>query len=370
MSYRYAALASLSLVGLMVGCYGTGDQHIYSYCKAVERGYVDPLGQVQPCPKDGGAGGEADNNCVGECLPDRPYGWDDPGLLWIGSADEMPPECPTDQAPNTAYEGFADLVVTGVCPTCSCLPPTGSCKVPSNFIARAANCATPGAWTMSFDGPPGWDGACSDVNGIPQGLNCGGSPCVQSLIVEPPQVVESGCNPLHGPEPVPLATPYWKTRARACKRVLDRTSSCGDFEHVCAPKPGPPPPEFRQCVFAWGEQECPSFSEYQDRFVFYLDFQNDRTCEPCTCGAPQGSVCSAQLSVYENSGCAAPVFENLMIKSTDPAGCIDVTSGVGLGSKKVTGISYQPGVCQASGGGLKGDAKPIKPATFCCLPKP
>ncbi len=361
---RGAALVSLGLVGLVVGCYGTGDQHIYSYCKAVERGYIDPLGQVQPCPTDG-------NDCDGECLPDRPYGWDDPGLLWIGAMDEMPPECPKDQAPNIGYEGFADLVVPdGVCPACSCEPSIGSCEMPGNIVARAAICGAPGGWTTSFDGPPGWSGSCTDANAIPMGLDCGGSPCVQSLSIPPLQVVESGCNPIQGPPSVPSLKAYWKTRALACKRVLDRTSDCGDKEHVCAPRPGPPPPEFRQCVFHEGDVECPSFTEYQDRFVFYLDLEGELSCEPCVCGAPQGSVCSGSIAIWTNSsGCSGPEDVKAPIDST-LSQCINVTSGSGLFSKAVTNIVYSPGVCQASGGGPKGEVNPKAPATFCCLPKP
>ena len=45
-----------------------------------------------------------------------------------------------------------------------------------------------------------------------------------------------------------------------------------------------------------------------------------------------------------------------------------VPSGQALRSKLATAPVYVPGVCQASGGEPVGDAVPVEPSTFCCLP--
>jgi hypothetical protein len=123
-------------------------------------------------------------------------------------------------------------------------------------------------------------------------------------------------------------------------------------------------PGFAQCLVQYGNRECPG--AYPDKHVFYYGFDDTRACAPCACSAPAGSTCSAFVSAFKDGACSSPVVAGT-VDASGPK-CLDVLSGVALGSKLATEPVYVPGVCQASGGEAIGDAVPEEPSTFCCLP--
>jgi hypothetical protein len=305
----------------------------------------------------GGTGG----SCPGQCVPLGPLGWSMPALLWTGK-ESGAPECPS-RAPATGYEGHADLNAPSLCGACQCDSPSGSCALPTMLTAAAATCAGdgPNVKHTPFDAPAGWTGACTTLDAIQAGVPCPGGFCVQSLTIAPLMLMESGCKASMGP--IPTDGPAtWSTYARACLGVS--YPACSNPGEVCTPSAEPPPPGFKQCVYQKGDNECAY--PYADKHLFYDGFDDNRTCTPCTCGAPAGSTCSALVSAYKDGACSSLVTSNL-VTSSGPL-CVGVAPGSGLGSKSAGPATYMAGICQPDGGQPMGSADPSGPSTFCCLP--
>jgi len=345
------------LVGLGVligGCLQNAE--IFT-CPNNGRIYVDPQGEPDAC-REG-------PSCAGECVPIVPIGWFGPVLLWTGPEGKPPPSCPESASKLDYRVWHADLVVPNECGACSCTPSTGACELPTSIAARAASCPGTGAWVTPFDGPAGWDGACTDVNAIPQGKDCGGVPCVQSLVNGSMKMIENGCTPIQGPPPTPLGGPSWQTQARVCQVTTQSSGDCEDGL-LCVPK-ADPPPEFKQCIWKENDELCPP--DYPAKSVFYDNFVNGLTCTPCACGPTMGSMCTALLRGYTDNTCGNEYIK-LSIGSVSPA-CVDIVPpGLPLGSKRVTDIVYHPGTCQVSGGEPVGAVEPSEPSTFCCRADP
>jgi hypothetical protein len=185
----------------------------------------------------------------------------------------------------------------------------------------------------------------------------------ESITVEPLTLIESACKPTEPPPPMAGMVP-WKTFARACLGY--RFSPCRDPGLVCVPTAEPPPEGFSQCIFQKGDQECP-LEDYPNKHVFYDDISDTRQCTDCSCGPPEGSVCSAMVSVFTKDSCSG---SDLVVTGTaNSAGsvCLDLTpGGTNLGSMVATSPQYQPGVCEPTGGELSGSLELLGPSTFCC----
>jgi hypothetical protein len=133
---------------------------------------------------------------------------------------------------------------------------------------------------------------------------------------------------------------------------------------LCVPTDDPPPEGFQLCIYSREEYECPK--SFPIQHVFYEGVDDSAVCTPCTCSDPMGGECSGMVSVYQDTSCSVPVFENFFMTSEAPALCLDQPPGVALGSKTITGVSFQPGSCAPSGGDPAGDPIPLQPSTFCC----
>jgi hypothetical protein len=318
---------------------------------------------------DAGADGDADaplpSTCIGTCVPAKPDGWDDPQLLAIGTSLARP-SCP-GVAPAVIYEGYAGLDTSlASCVACSCAPPVGSCALPATVTAStSAACPDdgPDAILTAFDPPTHWDGGCTSEGAIPSGAPCGAMPCNRSLTIAPLAVHESACTPSASPGTMIHAI-SWNTYAIAC--IGNAAGSCaenGDFCAALEPVDG-----FRECIFHDGDVDCPSYSAYTDRHVFYTSADDTRSCSACTCGSPVGSTCAAEVSVYTDSACSSLLFADAVTASA--TSCIDVPAGSMLGSKSAGPATYTPGSCPPSGGEPTGSVAPVMPGTFCCLPSP
>jgi hypothetical protein len=307
----------------------------------------------------GGGGQGGGPACPGECVPLGSLDWIGPGLLWIGKEGEAP-ECPPS-APVASTFVYADLNAPNLCGACKCDVPSGTCTLPGSLTAAGATCAGdgPGAAHTSFNSPAGWSGACTSASPIPAGQKCNGVNCVQSLTIGPLTLTETSCGV--STEPVASKLPFtWGTTARTCHGTA--FGPCASPSEVCAP---PVEPGFEQCLVQTGDKECPDL--YTVKHVFYHGLEDTRDCTPCACSAPVGGSCSASISVFKDASCTSPVFESYGVDSSGPK-CLDVPPGVALGSKLATEPVYAPGVCQVSGGDAIGQAAPVEPSTFCCLP--
>lgn len=326
------------------------------------------LGDDGPAPSDAGADADADadESCPESACFTSPAGWFGPYLLWFGPNGQEP-QCPYGGPNGDAYIGYDDLVAPLACEACACGLPTGSCALPSVFTASSSTCATdgPGSLHFPFTAPDAWDGVCDNTTQVSAGE-------AKSLTIAPLTVTDGTCQVLDPPVPGLTSKPVassWDTFARACHGQALR---CNDPDATCLPTPDP---AFRVCVYQEGDNACPKVGNWPEKHVFYNDVEDRRECTECTCGPPQGSMCTALLSVYENSAstCEGPlVFNQLSISSESPGPCHDISpSGKPMGSKSATPPTYIPGTC-ASIPGLPVEgriATKIEPSTLCCRPE-
>ena len=372
---RTGKVLALLLVAL-AGCdyYDLVDAY---WCPDPDKGHKDANGQPDPCHRhdppaaDGGVPEDGGTPCPGDgrCVPRAPEAWIGPVILWTGP-EANAPLCPPS-AGFEAYVGYADLDAPTTCGACKCDPPIGSCALPATMTAAAGSCPGngPGVVHTSFDPPMNWGGTCTAANSVNAGKLCGGVPCVQSVTIAPLTLTQGGCLPI---EPVNVqAPPAWKTFARACGGTPS-PSICGSNVAVCAPPA--PGPEFKTCVFYRGKPSkvtCPS--AYPDRSVFYQGIIDTRSCEPCTCGAPEGSTCTGSIGLFSDAACGSPLgLPTFPVDATGPA-CFDIKpAGPALGSKAASEPLFTPGTCKASGGKPQNDASgdPEIATVFCCLETP
>jgi hypothetical protein len=344
------------LLVVLTGC----NKYMDGYsCLHPDKGHIGPDGLPDPChDQDADAAPDAGPECaVGEFVHWK-LPWEPPTLLWVGSEDQAP-ECPLGGT-TVSYEGRTDLVAPNACEACTCDPPTGSCALPSKLTASTAVCNISGGSTTSFNAPDPWNGNCDGTTQVPGGA-------AHSLTIDPIAMTESGCAS-GSTVAAKVVSLHWDTFALGCDVDLPK----GPVERsICLPDPLPS--GFSLCIFQAGEHACPDDEQgnvFTEQHIFYQGVQDDRQCSTCTCGAPMGSVCKAQLSIYEGNDmtCNGPTFAQIPISSADPA-CLDITlPGQSLGSKSVADVIYLPGTCPTMGGDASGSATKTEPATLCCRP--
>jgi len=349
----------LALV-LVAGC-GKDDDHGPGFGIGDGGGTVTSTG-------DGGSGGLFSTGgggdgggpvCAHFCEPGAPAWFEDLTMFWIGPPEEAPP-CP-DIAPLEGSIGYADLhVAPHTCPMCSCSP--AACALPEAMHASAAKCPADGAPSIAWDATPAWEGVCSAEAPIAAGLACAGVPCVQSLTIAAPTV--EPCKPSAPVDPSSFPPTSWGTIARECMIGPLSGEGCSTGE-ACVPAP---PEGFTLCVYRYGDHpalECPK--EYPRRVDVFTGIQDERACEPCACGTPDGE-CAALVSVYSDGVCGSLLAAGT--PTTGEPACVDLPSGAALGSKEAVLTVDQAGNCESSGGRAMGAAKPVDPVVLCCLPDP
>jgi len=342
-----------ALLAALAGCGATYNIEGSYTCTNPDEDHLGPDGMPDPCHyQDADAG----SGCaVGEFVHWQ-NGWEAPSLLWIGPEDQAP-ECPL--GPMTiGYEGRTDLVAPDACEPCTCEPPTGSCALPSTFKVQAEVCGPQGAPPIYWNAPVPWGGLCDGTTQVPGGK-------AYSVKIDPLTMTENGCAP--GPTiPAKVISLHWNTFARSC----DMPWPMGPLQRtICLPD-DQIPPGFAMCIFKDGENDCPTEpgSVFTEQHFFYKGVEDDRQCSACTCGPPEGSACTATISIYTNSTCSLPALDQKTISSAGTA-CLDIQlPGQALRSKSAGSTTYIPGMCPAMGGDASGSAIKTKPATLCCRP--
>jgi len=267
----------------------------------------------------------------------------------------MAQACPADRAGQIVYEGHADPIDPPSCAACTCELPTGDCELPSLLIASTAFCGELGA-PLDFSGLDPTE--CDTANPVPLNQN------PKSVTIAPLTIMENGCKPSGPLPPLENGAPSWKTYARACRGVA--FPPCRNPSKLCVPTAEPPPEGFAQCIYRDGDQECPL--DYPEKRLFFDKGTDTRSCSPCSCGDPTGSVCSADVTMYQDTNCTVEA-QDATVTSTTPE-CVDllVPPDVALLGKMVENITYAPGSCPPSGGEPVGSADLVGPSTFCCQP--
>ena len=282
----------------------------------------------------------------GDCVNLPPLGWSGPVLLWAGKPAELP-ECP-DRAPNIVYEGHDYLMARARCPVCSCGP--SACQLPGVVADSAAACATD--MTTPYPAPEAWNGSCFS-NGIVEGA-------ALTSIYFPP-LTQAPCEPQEGVI-LEQAEYGWGIVARACQSIHEPLWC--NRNQLCAPYSDTDYSGFWQCIYAKGDEStCPL--GYPSRRVFFTEVDaNAAGCSPCTCGPPEGGVCSAMVAVHEDPACLTQGGSKYVTLQHDD--CLDVQPGTLLRGMSATWIQNEAGTCTPAGGDPTGEIKPAKPSTFCC----
>jgi hypothetical protein len=303
--------------------------------------------------------GPADSGqvCSGVCVAPAPSGWHGPALLWRGSEDKAP-SCP-GYAPEVLYEGHADLIAPGGCASCTCGAPTGSCAPMSTitmYYSEIACQVSPDVFP--FDPPPNWDGSCAANISIP-------AYTFNTYRIGPLQLTETGCAPDPAVPELNAPPPSWVTYALVCAAQGSQCNS-GDF---CFPKADPLPDGFALCVVQQGLHDCPE--AYPHPQTFYDGVEDGRACSPCECGAPVGSDCFAQISLWQDSACT-DLFLLTGVTLQGPGGCtlspdpFPPPWSLPVESKSLGPRTYTPGTCTPMGGEPIGAATAMGPSTLCC----
>ena len=316
--------------------------------------------------------------CQGRCVRNGPIGFDAPRPVYVGSAANYLFGCPPEigDTGSRAFSGFHEPAQG--CPTCLCDAPEGSCSTKPNALFVHPNlCAGPQTETVDFDGPPNWDGACTNVNAIPQGAECppgSGIFCAQSIdSAELLEAVET-CKPRE--LPVPKFTgdrPWWDKMVLACHSSVLPGECAEAAATTCLPSVPSDEPEWTYCVRRMGVHPCPSEfdSTFTEQYVAYPSnaYTDTTSCTKCTC-TPSGGACFGTLHVYPDDSCstneivAEPIGSGMTNCSNLPP------TGEALGSKEITDVVYLPGQCEPSGGEPTGSVElhDSEAVTWCCLP--
>lgn len=315
--------------------------------------------------------GTSNGACLGKCVPGSLRDFTaEPELVWIGPEPLRPRACagvlpgaPIDL--SHSWTGWADPPEAPQCPACTCSAP--ACELPGGVTARSlAVCQEgPGGVETPFDAPPGWDGACVSPGSVP--AERFGSYTI-------PPATERPCAPVpvdppRAEEPQPLALDG--LAAFACAGFVE-PDLC-DREALCMQHQQHPPPGFRPCVstpkssLACSDPALPGEPPtYSERFVFYRDIVDERTCSPCTCTPVAPSTCEARVSTYEDAACGQPIATT----TVDSEGaCVDPPAAMRLGSLSAEWLVNAPGSCAPGGGALTGTEPTLDIVTLCCLPE-
>ncbi|HRI69904.1 MAG TPA: hypothetical protein PK156_37000 [Polyangium sp.] len=293
--------------------------------------------------------------------------WHGPDPVWFGPAIDAPTECPFEGEIQLArYLGLHAPPFD--CATCECEESTGNCAgVPDSISVGTTTCG-PGGISTPFDGPNGWDGSCTDANGIAAGAQCppgSGTPCVQSIAWSAFPGPKNEACAVHV-TPVPGfngMTTSWENAAVACHSTMAR-DLCGNGSKECVPAALR---DWSQCVWLNGDHKCPDNYTYSRRVMYQHEPKDSRSCSACSCGEPVGGSCVAKMNIFTDSACATEI-QNQTISSEMPDCDPIFPAGLAIGSKSITDHLYVPGTCAASGGEPMGEAveDTSTATTICC----
>lgn len=162
--------------------------------------------------------------------------------------------------------------------------------------------------------------------------------------------------------------PTWTERVQECIIGPLDGDGCPNGE-ACIP---PLPDGFALCLYRFGDDltaaDCPAAYPSFHKVYAHGTVQDERACEPCSCGPPEGAACSALVSAFSDGNCGT-MLGAVTVGLQDP-GCVDLpASGVGLGSKEAVWMTQKPGTCVASGGSAEGGVEPVGAVMLCCEPE-
>ncbi len=157
---------------------------------------------------------------------------------------------------------------------------------------------------------------------------------------------------------IPTLPPAWNTQRDLC-RLTEYGGGC-DSGQVCVTK-AVGAFDARICAVREGEDSCPA--EWSPVAVGYATTLDDRGCDACTCGAPQGLSCTpGDVDIYDSDNCN-DFAQTIGASCSETSGAIDLLSG---SYRLNAGVVSGQGTCTAGGGQPNGAVTGEKPVTICC----
>ncbi|WP_437719414.1 hypothetical protein WMF45_25275 [Sorangium sp. So ce448] len=250
---------------------------------------------------------------------------------------ELPPELPEPDLTKQVYvlmegagafkqcEAFsAELVWEGYfeaegfsaedkCEPCECTP--AECELPSKVTASASVCSREDA-VGTLEAGASWDGSCSAAEEPIPG------DAVATVTFEPSTLAP--CAPV---SPVPKPSMGSLRFIRACKS--DPPGYAPTLSVTCYP-----PQENGECWKGY------------DRKFEYPMLNDTRQCSPCSCGAPSGGNCTAEVMLYQDPDCVSEVVAEYTTNHSPPV-CTRATSAR-LAAMRSVFLFNEPGTCAPS----------------------
>lgn len=293
---------------------------------------------------DDGLADCADPKCqpVVGCVPQVPFQWTGPVVLYDGAPAALPAECPVDY-PILSYQGRSGVKdQPAECSACTCGNPRFNCTL-SNIV---------GYWNDTCTGN---NSSRSQSFDCQQGLQ--NNPVAAKI--NPPTVSFGGqnngsCTPSQGNTTKPA--PEWTSAGLACGGASVVGAGCTSAQ-LCAPKPAAGFNDV-MCIQRTGDHACPA--EFPDKHT-YVDQANDtRGCSACACGAGEDLACSAVTTLHP-SGAQCNNTPHTTIPND--GSCVAIQNG----SRKTT--VTKTGACPASGGAPTGTIVDdlSSAVTVCCV---
>ena len=269
------------------------------------------------------------------CLAPLPAAWKGP----VAFLEDGQTEC-RGAFPTFVLAGESDLLGADAVCACACDDPAGqTCPAPTLHQHNTDDCTPPNAGSMpmltcsSVISPPPTAESMSIDADIPTGGSCAAVPTVD--------------------------VPVMSSKARMlCASV--ELESCG--EGLCAAPPGAGY-DRRLCIYAAGDVECPTAQGWVEKVVVFESVEDDRACEPCTCGDPEGGACEGMSAVYSLNMC-----QNLKAEIPHDGSCVDLGSA-GYGSIDLDTPQVVGGQCAPGAVAPIGAVTGLQPTTVCCTPE-
>jgi hypothetical protein len=296
---------------------------------------------------DGSTGGISDSGgstqcpATHACTPTPPTDWQGPTAratsLVAGAID---PACP-DTYPELDNETFQGITAEPASCTCSCGPAVdASCEASATlrFHDTSSTCSNPAPQSVTV-----FSGTCNNLS-----LSYPGSRYWQ---LEPVETVGGTCDPSRE---MVKDDPVFETRFTTCGGA-ELLGGCAEG-NVCAPRP---PEDFDTalCIWQQGDHDCPS--TYPDKELTFLDINDGRGCQTCSCGTPVG-LCDSATALLFNLGCTGNIGAILAANNE----CDQTTSGnVNYASLS---LGEPTAFCSPSNASPTGEATGRDPVTLCC----
>ncbi|WP_437759382.1 hypothetical protein [Sorangium sp. So ce1389] len=256
--------------------------------------------------------------------------------LWTGDTADAP-ACPGHRL--DFWEGWADEAAMEECGVCTCEP--ALCTLPSSVTAhRSPRCGDHGAQIAFDDQDADEDHAGVCLKAVPPAP----SEVFASVTFEPPTLAAK-CVPSRQFDPPPIF---------------------GSFAKACPMAAGIHPVNgWRACISPEDDGLCRT--GFDIRLEFKERIADARTCIPCSCEAPAGGNCEAELLVYAEISCTTEIIGGGFGVDQNDRRCTDLDP-LPIAAMRAVLTHQEPGTCVPTSlvSQVSGDIVSGEPRVFCC----